>query len=317
MEQTKLPAVSGSSGHLVVERVAGDADPAVWPGQVFGEEAVSFAAAMQTYVQATTDRFIHAHQPIPPQPGEVSRWRKEWEGRAQRHQVLEQRKQEDRAWREAKAAFRAARQAQRQLHRAQRKAQQADWEATLAAWQQRRQQRAAQHLARTQENVAWHQRNRAVRMGDGTAAQATNWLAVLVITDNCTRQCLGLPLFRSGAKVTSQEVAEALAPCLPEELQFVISDQGKHFKTQAMAHLAQQKEFSQVLVYRHRPQSNGIAERFVQTFKRWLRHHSWNTPEELEQLIGVFILEYNQRPHQGLPIPGLSPTEFAERFWFL
>ncbi len=301
----------------MVERVEPDATPAVWPGRVFGEPEVSFEAAMQTYVQATADRFLHSHHSVPTQPGEVSRWRKEWEGRAQRHQVLEQRKQEDRAWREAKAAFRAARQAHRQLHRAQRKAQQVDWEATLAAWQQRREQRQAQHLARTQENVAWHQRNRAVQTGDATSAEVPTWLAVLVITDNCTRQCLGLPLFRSGARVTSQEVVEALAPCLPKELQFVISDQGKHFKTCDMAHLAQQKEFTQVLVYRHRPQSNGIAERFVQTFKRWLRHRSWNTPEELEQLISLFLVEYNQRPHQGLPIPGLSPTEFADRFWFL
>jgi len=28
-------------------------------------------------------------------------------------------------------------------------------------------------------------------------------------------------------------------------------------------------------------------------------------------------LEYNDRPHQGLPIPGLSPNEYAKRIWLV
>jgi transposase InsO family protein len=156
-----------------------------------------------------------------------------------------------------------------------------------------------------------------LQAGDDTDPVKRAWLAVLVITDNCTRQCLGLPMFRSGASVTSQEVVSALQTCLPSDLQFLISDQGKHFKTQLMQQLAQEEAFVQVLVYRHRPQSNGVAERFVQTFKRWLRNRSWTTPEKLEVLIASFVLEYNQRPHQGLAIPGLSPDEFADRFWLM
>jgi hypothetical protein len=26
---------------------------------------------------------------------------------------------------------------------------------------------------------------------------------------------------------------------------------------------------------------------------------------------------YNDRPHQGLALPGLSPNEFAARFWLM
>jgi len=31
----------------------------------------------------------------------------------------------------------------------------------------------------------------------------------------------------------------------------------------------------------------------------------------------IFLLEYNDRPHQGLPLPGLSPNEFAKRIWLV
>jgi transposase InsO family protein len=309
--------VSGSSGHLVIERLVTAEDPPIWPGLFFADPEFSFEAAMKQYVQATQDRFVH--QRISPQSTmtEPSLWRKEWEGRTQRHQVLEQRKQEDTEWRAAKAAFFLAKQDRRQLSRAQRKQQRDAWKRASAAWIQRREQRYAQHHLRQLENDAWHLRNQALQTADGSTQPERSWLAVLVVTDNCTRRCLGLPLFRSGASVTSQEVVNALRTCLPPELQFMISDQGKHFKTQLMAQLAQEKEFAQVLVYRHRPQSNGIAERFVQTFKRWLRTRSWISPEELETLIPLFVSEYNHRPHQGLAIPGLSPIEFAERFWLM
>jgi transposase InsO family protein len=292
-------------------------DRPVWPGQVFADPEFSFEAAMKQYVQATQDRFVHQRTPSQLTQTEQRSWRKEWEGRTQRHQVLEQRKQEDIEWRAAKAVFRQAKQDRQQLSRAQRKQQRSVWKRELATWIQQREQRCALHHARQLENAAWHLRNQALLTRDRSTQPERSWLAILVVTDNCTRRCLGLPMFRSGASVTSQEVANALRTCLPAELHFMISDQGKHFKTQLMTKLAQEKEFVQVLVYRHRPQSNGIAERFVQTFKRWLRTRSWVSPEELETLIPLFISEYNHRPHQGLAIPGLSPIEFAERFWLM
>lgn len=272
---------------------------------------------MQQYIAATQDRFINARLANASLPSEPSRWRIVLEAHAQRHQVLEQRKGEDRVWRAAKADFRQAKEARRQQPRAQRKAQRAAWEQVLRTWIQCREQRSLQFQIRQQENKVWHQDNLTLQGRDAQNPAEREWLAVLVITDNCTRQCLGLPLFRSGASVTSLEVVDALRTLLPPELLFLISDQGKHFKTQWMAQLAEQENFVQVLVYRHRPQSNGIAERFVLTFKRWLRNRSWNSADELELLIALFVSEYNQRPHQGLPIPGLSPLEFAQRFWLL
>jgi hypothetical protein len=42
---------------------------------------------------------------------------------------------------------------------------------------------------------------------------------------------------------------------------------------------------------------------------------SWNDVEALRLCLLQFLPEYNDRPHQGLAIPGLSPNEFNKRIW--
>ena len=128
---------------------------------------------------------------------------------------------------------------------------------------------------------------------------------------------MGLPLFVAGAKVSSAIVEQALRELLPPELEYLISDQGSHFRTVAFAQLALERQFLWVPIARHRPESNGIAERFVRTLKEWLQAKTWQSSEQLSVLLAQFLLEYNQRPHQGLPIPGLSPNEFAKRIWLM
>lgn len=79
----------------------------------------------------------------------------------------------------------------------------------------------------------------------------------------------------------------------------------------------QSEDFIHVLIARHRPRSNGIAERFVRTLKEWLKDKSWDNDQQLAALLVLFLAEYNDRPHQGLAIPGLSPNEFAKRIWVM
>ena len=140
---------------------------------------------------------------------------------------------------------------------------------------------------------------------------------MLVVTDNCTRQCLWLPLFAAGAHVTAEASAATLRALLPAELQFLISDRGTHFTAQVLRQLAQEWGFVHVVIARHRPESNGIAERFVRTLKAWLAAHPWEDAPMLAALLARFRDEYNARPHQGVPLPGLSPNEFANRLWLL
>ncbi len=320
----KLPAVSGSSGRLVVERIAQtDVQPA-YPGQVFANRDQDYAEVMQAFVlasQASAAQAIGATTALewpatdPRQPTRAVR-QAQAELRAQRHQVRERRKQEDAVWH----VLRTQRQQQRSRpkvseptrHRRRRQAptQQVHWRALRA---QRRQQREE----RKREDAAWREARHLLREQAQGGALVSAWIAILVITDNCTRQCLGVPLFVAGARVTAEMVVAALRALLPDALQFLISDRGVHFTAQVFAQLAREEGFMHVVIARHRPQSNGIAERFVRTLKEWLSDKVWTTDQELAALLAEFRADYNDRPHQGVGMPGLSPNEFAGRIWLM
>ena len=165
---------------------------------------------------------------------------------------------------------------------------------------------------RKQEDAQWRQQRDTLREGLEARPPVKAWLAVWVIVDNCSRPCVGVPVFAAGAHVTAAEVNAALGALLPPHLQFLITDRGVHFTGEDLAQLAHDQEFVHVPVARHRPQSNGIAERFVRTFKEWLKGQTWHSAEEFGALRDSFRAEYNERPHQGLS-GGISPNEFARR----
>lgn len=303
---TKLPAVSGSSGHLVIERVTETPGTPTWPGQVFGDAQLDYRAAMAHYVAETGERLV-------PQPAarvitveEPALWRTEQEIRAARYEIRQQRKREDQIWRAAKSHWRQTRDDRKTLARDA-------YQAAETTWKQWRQERLVTLARRRTENQAWHTQIAEVRAAKAATGGVQEWVAVVVIIDNCTRQCRGLPVFTSGAHLTSKEMISVLPTYLPPKLEYAISDQGTHFRVKAFARFAEETGFTHVPVYRHRPESNGIAERLVRTLKGALRDAEWENPEALTPLLTAFQQEYNDRPHPGLPTPGLSPNEFAAR----
>ena len=181
----------------------------------------------------------------------------------------------------------------------------------------RRDQRRATLAARHQDDAAWRQARLELRQRWSALPVISAWIAILVIVDNCTRQCLGLPRFVAGPQVTAEMIVEALGLLLPPELQFLMSDRGTHFTANAFKTLVLSEAFSHVLIARHRPQSNGIATRFVRTLKEWLADQAWPDDLALATLLQQFLTEYGDRPHQGLALPGLSPNEFAKRIWLM
>jgi transposase InsO family protein len=313
----KLPAVSGSSGRLVIEELKDPAHERHWPGQVFADasrdytEAMwAFVAASQEQTAATSSGFLQDGSTADPTLKETKRTlrQEETELRDARRAVREQRRVEDAAWQVLKTERRAQKNAASKDAPSECKAQDAHWRAL-------RRHRKEILSERKEVDQAWKQERLAFRQRWSQLPIVTAWIAILVITDNCTRQCLGLPLFVAGARVTSEMIVEALTFLLPPDLLFLISDRGTHFTADVFETFMRSEEFIHVLIARHRPQSNGIAERFVRSLKEWLRDKSWHDDHELAALLHQFLAEYNDRPHQGLSIPGLSPNEFANRLW--
>ncbi len=195
-----LPAVSGSSGHLVVYGPRPQTDDAVrvWPGQVFADPALDDAAAMREFVWRSappTPRRAAGHGRQETAEQAAARLLREQRKRVngQRAQVLAQRKQEDAAWRavcrERQTRLRPARWTPRQP---------AAYLAAEDYFLVLQDQRQATLTRREQEDAAKHAA--LVRLAPPPAPPVTKppWIAILVVTDNCTRQCLGLPLFVAG-----------------------------------------------------------------------------------------------------------------------
>jgi len=312
----KVPGVSGSSGRLVLTHRPPVASLPTWPGQVFEEAARDYVDAMQAFVAASADVAAPAspegesgpEATTPPQETARAVRAEERVLREQRRAVRARRSQEDAAWRTLRAQ-------QRETPAGVPSA--AAAAAPLSVGRHLRAQRHAVQKQRQDDDALWRQQRQSLRARLTQLPIVSAWIAVLVLTDNCTRRCLGVPLFVAGAQITAEAVTTALRVLLPPELQFLISDRGVHFTAHDLAALAVEQHFVHVLIARHRPQSNGIAERFVRTLKEWLAPRTWHSAAELTFLVDQFRAEYNDRPHQGLALPGLSPTEFERRIWLL
>jgi transposase InsO family protein len=296
-----------------------------YPGAVFANEQLDYEQAMNAFVATSKtkdeatglQKSADETEKLPVQAQKRLLRQQETALALARSKIRAERKQEDAAWR----TLRSRRQAQqiarkRQLETGTRPA----WGSKKVQDEQQHQlrdQRRQQLKQRHQEDEIWRQKRLDIQTGLSDLGLVTNWIAVLVVVDNCTRQCLGLPLFVAGSNLTAEMVVEALTVLLPPQLQFLITDRGTHFTANIFEQLADGHDFIHVLIARHRPQSNGIAERFVRTLKEWLADKSWQSDQQLAQLLTNFMAQYNDRPHRGLPTPGLSPNEFANRTWLL
>jgi transposase InsO family protein len=250
--------------------------------------------------------------------------RTEWRAQRDEHRLRHRRRRlarqlEDTEWQAQRQVQRAFKRRwktlsaqERSRRRMEQSARWADWHAAQTTRRTQRQQRAA-------EDAAWRQDRLMLRQQLAQLAQGvplvTAWLAILVVVCNGTRRCLGLPLFTAGVHVTAEMIVAALTVLCPPELQFIISDNGSQFIAQAFAQFVNAHELIHVRIAPRRPCTNGIAERFVRTLKERLSTQTWTSTDELQALLKTFIAYYNNRPHQGAEFHGLSPNEFARRYY--
>jgi len=316
-----------AAGQDKVEQPSGEASekaqaepPASYPGASFADETLNYEEKMQHYAaereQKRGSRGNRKHRRSQKQQMRAELNAQADELRLARRRLRQQRQQEDETWRQQRAekqqaerAWQATPPKRRKLYRAQRRARQAQWQASKQQRQQQIEQRQREDATGQQQRLAL-----ASQLAQLTNTQlASAWLAILVVIDNGTRRCIALPLFTAGLNVTAQMVVDALRPCCPPELQFLISDNGSHFIAAVFADLVREQHLLHLFTSPKRPQTNGVAERMVRTLKEWLQDRSWNSPEELQERLNQFILYYNERPHQALELNGLSPNEYARR----
>ena len=305
-------AAAGAEPEVVVPS---DAAP-TWPGQVFADPSRPYAEQMVTYQAQRAAKGQRKHRRRQRQAAGQALNRRSDALRVVRRQQRQARQQEDAAWRLTRTEQRRAKYARQQQSRAARRTAQPAWRQQTANWTATQQGRRQQVAQRSRQDAEWRQARQEILSQLAALAAlplVTAWLAILVVVDNGTRRCLRLPVFVTGVHVTAAEIVTQLRQYWPPEIQFVISDNGAQFIADAFAQFARDMEFLHVRIAPQRPQTNGVAERFVRTFKEWLAWHTWQSPAELTALLAEFIVYYNDRPHQGVELAGLSPNEFARR----
>jgi transposase InsO family protein len=93
----------------------------------------------------------------------------------------------------------------------------------------------------------------------------------------------------------------------------VLTDNGSAFRSKAFAHACQALELKHRFTAPYRPQTNGKAERFIQSaLREWAYGIAYNHSTERANMLDRWIHHYNwHRPHQG--INGMTPISRLAR----
>ncbi|MBE3122312.1 MAG: DDE-type integrase/transposase/recombinase [Thermoplasmata archaeon] len=293
-------------------------DRSVVPGtmsglEIFSKEKTSYDEKMDAYVlmrsmkeersednQGCTVEEMEKKTAIKQTVEEIRGWRR---------RIRIERRKEDEAWQKYRDIRKALIQKWKTLSRKKRNKIKEEKRQSDEEWNKRNTERKKVLIKREKEDEEWRKKQRGLK--EQMNIRITSLAAILAILDNCTRKCIGLPVFMTGRKVSADDVIRALEERLPSELRYIISDNGKQFIAEAFQKLCDSRDIVQVKITRHRPATNGIAERFVQRLKEMLTEKKWINEEELKMVLNEIVNEYNDAPHQGLD--GLSPNEYEWR----
>lgn len=239
--------------------------------------------------------------------------------RIQRRKERLERRRQNQQWKAFRKAHKEQKETYKKLSRKEKRACHPLKKLQDQLRKEKKEQRSQELKQYKQENHTWHTKLAHIKESQrelcGIPILRVAWLAVLLITDNCTRKIISLPLFTAGKEVTAEMVITAMRQVLPSDLHYLISDNGSQFTSVLMAQLAQQLNFIHVRIKPRRPRTNGIAERAVRTVKELIFKNRWEDSEQLKELLHKTLEFFNDRPHQGEELKGLSPNEFER--WLL
>ena len=112
---------------------------------------------------------------------------------------------------------------------------------------------------------------------------------------------------RKASAIQFLENTVAYFSSLGVRIRAVLTDNGAAFHSKAFRHACARLGLKQRFTRAYRPQTNGKAERFIQSaLREWAYGIAYNHSSEREQMLERWRHHYNwHRPHQG--IAGMAP----------
>lgn len=146
--------------------------------------------------------------------------------------------------------------------------------------------------------------HRVAGRGPGRHPAGTGWEAVHVCVDDTTRLAYVEILADERGK-TSTGFLERAVGFLAEHgvvVERVITDNGANFRSRVWARWCHEHEVRHLRTRPYRPQTNGKAERFIQTMLReWAYVASYPSSAARAQALQPWVMRYNcRRPHGAL-----------------
>lgn len=285
-----------------------------YAGEIFKDENLTYEVKMDKYVALRKEQKENKEKEKQERHKISEVNKKEENLRIERRKIREIRNREEEQWRKFREERSKYNTDYKKLSRKEKKRLKREREIKDREWKEKKEERNKTIEKRQEEDEKWRKRREEIRKEKQEFGMLTKALVtILMVMDNCTRKWLALPLFLAGRKVRVFEIVQALKEVLPKELKYLISDNGKQFIAELFQKMCIEQNFVHVRITPHRPQTNGIPERAIRTLKKMLFSKGWKDPTELEDVLSSTIGEYNDRPHQGKELNGLSPNEYERR----
>jgi transposase InsO family protein len=141
------------------------------------------------------------------------------------------------------------------------------------------------------------------------------WETLFVAVDDHSRVAF-TDLYADEAKASAVQFLEntvAYFRSVGVRTRRILTDNGAAFRSKAFAHACHQLGLKHSFTRAYRPQTNGKAERFIQSaLREWAYGIPYNHSSERTAMLERWIHHYNwHRPHQG--IKGLTPVSRLSR----
>jgi transposase InsO family protein len=141
------------------------------------------------------------------------------------------------------------------------------------------------------------------------------WEFLFVAVDDHSRIAFTdlYPDERKPSAVQFLENAVAYYRSLGVRVQRVLTDNGSAFRSKLFRHACTRLQLKHTFTGAYRPQTNGKAERFIQSaLREWAYGIAYNHSSERQEMLDRWIHHYNwHRPHHG--IKGLAPISRLAR----